>query len=113
MSLDSASIVPPKQREENYENCTKFFNCIWWFGRALETYSISLFKVVSGIAASFALLSPEACAILCSEASGNLLLESSDSTWVPPEASTEISDPLLPESSDSMWVRERVLLFAG
>ena len=34
MSLDSASIVPPKQREENYENYTKFFNRIWRFGRA-------------------------------------------------------------------------------
>ena len=44
MSLDSASIVPPKQREENYENCTKFFNRIWRFGRALETCSISFSK---------------------------------------------------------------------
>jgi hypothetical protein len=52
MSLDSASIVPPKQREENYENCTKFFNRIWRFGRTLETCSISLFKAVSGTAAS-------------------------------------------------------------
>ena len=95
MSLNSASIVPPKQREENYENCTKFFNRIWRFGRAPETCSISLFKAVFRTAASFALLSPEACAIPCSEASGNLLLESSDSTWVPPEASTETSGPLI------------------
>jgi hypothetical protein len=54
MSLDSASIVPPKQREENYENCTKFFNRIWRFGRTLETCSISLFKAVSGAAVSIA-----------------------------------------------------------
>ena len=108
MSLDSASIVPPKQREENYENCTKFFNRIWRFSGAPETCSISLFKAVFRTAASFALLSPEACAILCSEASGNLLLESSDSTWVPPEASTEISDPLLPESLDSTWALPEV-----
>ena len=40
------STLPPKQREENYENCTKFFNRIWRFGRALETCSISLFKEV-------------------------------------------------------------------
>ena len=33
--------------KENYENCTKFFNRIWRFGRALETCSISLFKAVS------------------------------------------------------------------
>ena len=112
MSLDSTSIVPPKQREENYENCTKFFNRIWRFGRALETCSISLFKVVFRTAASFALLSPEACAILCLEASGNLLLESSDSTWVPPEGSVKPSRRLLPESSDShVGTREGFIIY--
>ena len=127
--------IPPSSRASFRFSSVRLCTATSSFVRSTSTGALSWNRTVFFTGSSVLLLSSEVCAILCSGVSGNLLLESSDSTWVPPEASPEPfgnlllessdsarvppegsvkpSRRLLPESSDSMWVRERVLLFAG